>query len=63
MKTESLLSALGAAVLLAASLAACDHLRSRDANADSTQQEQKAKAPASVVPPGDRYSGNAGASQ
>ena len=64
MKTRRFLATFAAAALLTGTLAACDRLRSRDANADSTQQEQqKAKAPSSVVPPSDRYSGNGGAGQ
>ena len=62
MKIKRLMAALGAAAVFLTPLAACSHLRSADANADSNQQE-KAKAPSNVLPPGDRYNGNSGPGQ
>ena len=59
MNTKRFLTTLGIAALLMTTLAACDHLRSRDASADATQQQtEKEKAPSNVMPPGDRYSGS-----
>ena len=64
-KTKRSLAMLGSVATLAAllgPLAGCDHLRSKDANADATRREQeKPKEPVSLVPPSDRYGAEAGA--
>ena len=62
--TKRMLAMLGGAATMAAllgPLAGCDHLRSKDANADAMQHEQKPKEPVSLVPPSDRYGAGAAA--
>ena len=53
MKTVS----VGIALLSLLTIAGCDHLRSRDA--DASQTEKKVTAPASTMPGGDRYGASA----
>jgi len=59
--TKPMLAMLGITAALLGPLTGCDHLRSKDANADATQHEQKPREPVSLVPPSDRYGAGAAA--
>jgi hypothetical protein len=51
-------------VALQLGMVGCDHLRAKDASAEQAAKSEKTStAPASLVPPSDRYGANAGAAQ
>ena len=60
MKTKRWLAISLVAGMLGGALGGCDHLRSKDSGVESTDDAAaQKKEPASMMPGGDRYSGNA----